>query len=447
MQFYRLKVPEQALGGIPLGLVLVYANTHTHSRTHPLFLQLVELRQRADEYRTRSQRVHFPPYHISGHHHDVDRDSSVATLSTTSPSDDQTETEISSPTSDSAGGDFDHQNVRSSQNQGPVGAGRPQVRGKKPPLKTQLFTKAAAPLAKGVSGEDVRIGDGHPRMKIEDVEDSWDSETLTEDGSSSQDGGKFHSSTPPQAGHLKTRGVELSKFKMPTADVERLKSIPRPDAFTVRVGEIEGRVPTPELRKSIPGQQSRHHLDTTTPSGGGLLISPTKPEVGGDRGVAKPVELPYPPLSPKYRRDMRSNVPIYPPPPLEVGNGRQKVPAPVVSSTTNEAPSHSVSDNLGPRNVPASSGSPYHAHPTYHLLSPLTTSHMHHRHIPLTLTNHIITKLHSRFTSRQLLLVLLSREQTQSHRLHILAQFVNYSLKATANDLYHNTQPKSLHQM
>ena len=314
----------------------------------------------------------------------------MATSSTTSPSDDQTETEISSPTSNSAGGDFDDQNVRLSQNQGPIGAGRPQVRGKKPPLKTQLFTKAAAPLTKDVSGEGVRIGDGHPRMKIEDVEDSWDSETLTEDSSSSQDGGKFHSSTPPQDDHLKARG----SFKEPTAEMGRLKSVPRPNAFSIGDGEVEGRVPTPELRKSIPGQQSRHHLDITTPAGGGLLISPTKPEVGGDRGVTKPVELPYPPLSPKYRRDMRSKVPIYPPPPPEVGNGHQKTAVPVASSTTNEAPPRSVSDNLGPRSVPASSSSPYHAHclprppnippskPTHNLThAPLShPSHIHKSH-------------------------------------------------------------------
>ena len=56
-------------------------------------------------------------------------------------------------------------------------------------------------------------------------------------------------------------------------EVGRLKSIPQPNAFSLGgEGEIiEGRVPTPELRKSVPGQQSRHHLDTTTPSDGGAV--------------------------------------------------------------------------------------------------------------------------------------------------------------------------------
>ena len=77
--------------------------------------------------------------------------------------------------------------------------------------------------------------------------------------------------------------------------------------------------------------------------------------------MVKSVELPYPPVSPKYyHHDMKSKV--YLPPPREVGNGRQKEEAPVVSSTTNEAAPQSVSDNLGPRSVPTSSGSPYHTH-------------------------------------------------------------------------------------
>ena len=109
--------------------------------------------------------------------------------------------------------------------------------------------------------------------------------------------------------------------------------------------------------------------------------------------MAKPVELPYPPLSPKYRRDMRSKAPIYPPPPLEVGNGCQKGDIPVVTSTTNEVPPHSFSENLGPQSVPASSGSPYHAHcvprppnippskPT-HNLTHISLSHPSHPHKP-----------------------------------------------------------------
>ena len=60
----------------------------------------------------------------------------------------------------------------------------------------------------------------------------------------------------------------------------------------------EGRVPTPLLHDSPTGGALRHHLDRTTPSNGGLLSSPIK--------------LPYPPTSPKFRRDMRSSAPIFP---------------------------------------------------------------------------------------------------------------------------------------
>ena len=312
-----------------------------------------------------------------------------------SSSEDQTPTEISSqPTSDGAGDEVhvhvprDKRDQHFSQNQGRLDVGRLQDRVKKQYHSPQLFTKTAAPL--GVK----RDGD-HVRMQVQDVEESWDFETISDDGESSlQDyGTKFRTSTPPpsqpQDGRLyvKTRGrgdAELSKFLEPGVEVGRLKSIPRPNAFSLGGGEgeiIEGRVPTPELRKSVPGQQSRHHLDTTTPSDGGLFISPSKPEMGGDRGVVKSVELPYPPVSPKYRRDMRSKVPIFPPPPRKVDSGHQKGDTPIVSSTTNEAPSHaqSISDNLGPRNilVPRPSTIP-HSKPTHNLTHAPSSQPSHH---------------------------------------------------------------------
>ena len=299
-----------------------------------------------------------------------------------SSSEEQIPTEMSSPpTSDGAGDEVhvhvprDKREQHLSQNQGRLDLGRLQDRVKKPHYSPQLFTKTAAPL--GVKRDGNRA-----RMQVQDVEESWDSETISDDGgSSSQDyGTKFRTSTPPPPQpqdshlHVKAHGcgdAELSKFQEPCTEMGRLKSIPRPNAFSLGGGEgeiIEGRVPTPELRKSVPGQQSRHHLDTTTPSDGGLFISPSKPEVGGDRGVVKSVELPYPPVSPKYRRDMRSKVPIFPPPPRKVDSGHQKGDTPVVSSTTNEAPPQSISDNLGPRNVsvPHPSTIP-HSKPTHNL--------------------------------------------------------------------------------
>ena len=63
----------------------------------------------------------------------------------------------------------------------------------------------------------------------------------------------------------------------------------------------KGRVPTPILQEeSDERPHYRHHLNRTTPSDGGLLVSPVK--------------LPYLSSSPKYRKDMRSCAPILPSP-------------------------------------------------------------------------------------------------------------------------------------
>ena len=99
--------------------------------------------------------------------------------------------------------------------------------------------------------------------------------------------------------------------------------------------------------------------------------------------MVKSVELPYPPVSPKYRRDMRSKVPIFPPPPRKVDSGHQKGDAPIVSSTTNEAHPQSISDNLGPRNVPMPRPSTIpHSKPTHNLTHapPSQPSHSHTTH-------------------------------------------------------------------
>ena len=231
--------------------------------------------------------MHFPPYHLSTtHHHDnIDRDSSssVTASSMTSPpssSEDQFPTEISSPPTSDGAGDEVHVHVphnkreqHLSQNQGRLDLERLQDRVKKPHHSPQLFTKTAAPLRGKrvhVGGEGVQMGDGDQgRMQVQDVEESWDSETISDDEeSSSQDyySTKFRTSTPPppqsQYGrlHVKAHGrgdAELSKFQ---EQVGRLKSIPRLNAFSLGGGEgeiIEGRVPTPELRKSVPAMANR----------------------------------------------------------------------------------------------------------------------------------------------------------------------------------------------
>ena len=73
----------------------------------------------------------------------------------------------------------------------------------------------------------------------------------------------------------------------------------------------EGRVPTPILQEASDERlQYRHHLNRTTPSVGGLLVSPVKP--------------PYPSSSPKYRKDMKSRAPIFPSPGQESQPAKQR---------------------------------------------------------------------------------------------------------------------------
>ena len=258
---------------------------------------------------------------------------------TSSSEGEQTPTEISSaPSSESARDtprDFDDQTVHSSWGERPS-----HVQGRQPHQRPLVFTKTTAPSGRMV------IGDRHARVKIEDVEESLDSGTLSDDEGSSED---VNTGIPPHHGHLKTKSAKVSKFKEPaSAEIPQSKSRPRPNAFVVENVEIEGRVPTPELRKSLPGQQGRHHLDTTTPSGGGILISPTKPDVG----VVKSVELPHSSVSPKCRRDMRTIPP-------EVGKGRQDKAAP---SAAIHKP-RSVTGSLGPQSVRPPSDSLYQLHP------------------------------------------------------------------------------------
>ncbi len=68
----------------------------------------------------------------------------------------------------------------------------------------------------------------------------------------------------------------------------------------LKAPSYEGRVPTPDLQDRITKSTTRHHLDLTTPVDGGVLTSPVK--------------LPFPPTSPRYRKDMRSIAPIFPSP-------------------------------------------------------------------------------------------------------------------------------------
>ena len=78
--------------------------------------------------------------------------------------------------------------------------------------------------------------------------------------------------------------------------------------------EVKGRIPTPVLRESS-NAPVRHHLDRTTPSDQGLFIPMSKTSPSPLPPQSHPhatVPLPYPPVSPKFRRDMRSATPLNP---------------------------------------------------------------------------------------------------------------------------------------
>lgn len=131
---------------------------------------------------------------------------------------------------------------------------------------------------------DVPGSEGHPPHVHVPPAQSEESVTTESDAASQQ-----LESEPHVSHQSHTLGADEN-----TDELEQ----PKVDMFPP---QHKGRVPTPLLRDS-PGAPTRHHLDLTTPSSGGLLISPIK--------------LPYPPSSPKFRRDMRSSAPIFPSPEL-----------------------------------------------------------------------------------------------------------------------------------
>ena len=112
-----------------------------------------------------------------------------------------------------------------------------------------------------------------------------------------------------------------------------------------------GRVQTPIIQKSFSDYR-RHHLDCTTPVAGGLFMSPQKKQPAE-------VILPYPPRSPKYRRDMRSSAPISPAPKNTKDESIQ-VEVSFSQSSGSSSPSVGADPTTKrPQSVPTSS-SPYH---------------------------------------------------------------------------------------
>ena len=278
-------------------------------------------------------------------------------------------------------GDRQQALLRSNREQGHSVEQMSQRQGKK---QREFFTRpSVSPTSKVLRGGK---GNGRQRMKVEDIEESWDSAEISESNNKyPSQSGRDDSSTPPltkpspQAQKRTKTHAQVGLFGEP-AEVTKSRSIPRPNAFIASSGidgEIEGRVPTPELQKSTVQQQSRHHLDITTPAGGGILISPSKPaiaDVGGHEGMSESIELPFPSTSPKYRRDMKSKAPIFPSPQRMVGNGRQDGESRKHEEQVEQ--SHLVSTNLSPRSVPSSS-SPYHAHCVPHPPHIPHSSHTH----------------------------------------------------------------------
>ena len=135
---------------------------------------------------------------------------------------------------------------------------------------------------------------------------------------------------------------------------------PRSEPLQQTSGEesyYTGRVPTPVLRtvatsNSAIDMTQRHHLDVTTPTDGGLLVSPVK--------------LPFPPASPKFRRDMRSSAPVFPSPQTShsIREATERASQGAVKSrSVQTAPSWSLSFQH-PATAPQRSSS-RHAQPTH----------------------------------------------------------------------------------
>ena len=112
--------------------------------------------------------------------------------------------------------------------------------------------------------------------------------------------GQLQSTNDIANGDLPASPLEEAFEDEVRSHTDESKRLSSPSPHEDCIPQFQGRIATPILQKepSVPPQ--RHHLDLTTPSDGGLLLSPLK--------------LPYPPTSPKYRKDMRSTAPIHPSP-------------------------------------------------------------------------------------------------------------------------------------
>ena len=334
--------------------------------------QLLELRKKADDFKKRAQTTHFLPHRPLALRHN-DLLDSTSTSSTLTLSETPTSPTSTASTVSEIPRTFEHQ--RSSRMNGYVGA-------------SPVLKRRAVPNLNGAEGG----------MRVEDVEES-DTETVTSEQSSSV--GSSDSEKIPQrivsTGHAQTKFKAKSGIRIPhQVGVSKLIPHGSPQGKGQCSKETqepeEGRVDTPRLVKSRSDHR-RHHLDVTTPAGGGLLISPTKQmHSNSDGDEHPPIQLPFPPTSPKFRKDMKSSALIFPSPTQKKshfvsgedfahyeGSHSKRKSVPVSSNVEprcgpNGVESRNGTQNMGPRSIPISS-SPYHIQCTSD--PPATAHHKH----------------------------------------------------------------------
>ena len=140
---------------------------------------------------------------------------------------------------------------------------------------------------------------------------------------------KSHDIDAPPTGSYDPKNTE-SNSSTPTSSTHQEpptgQGLPHGDEGSVdeesEQDELQGRLPTPELKHIPPARKIRHHLDRTTPCKGAILTSPPKEVRHGwnpeeDEEDEDPLTGPTIPagvtrILPSCQRDMSSHAPIYP---------------------------------------------------------------------------------------------------------------------------------------
>lgn len=305
--------------------IIFFFSTHTHT-------QLVELREKAEKYKKRAEGVSIRRLLPLTRQDLIDNNPPSSTIT------DFTSCATSSPTpSDSVSCTFSdcphhHRDSRSSPRQAPASAGPTVWASRSPPR--QAPTSAGPTVWASISPPEHARTTAGPTVRASRPRGSMQ----VHNGSSTQ----------------------VHDMEEENSEIESIHHIPGPPFQSKTLESDTGRVQTPVIQKSSSDYR-RHHLYRTTPVAGGLFISPKKvPEL----------ILPYPPVSPKFRRDMKSSALINPAPKkteekyVQVDEGSS-------SQTTDQdymPPMVTSSVTQPPVIVPISS-SPYHTR-----CAPVTTS-------------------------------------------------------------------------